>query len=340
MNHQLSRLLDCPLKIGNKLINKRLALAPMTMLGNVAFRELLASFGGYGLLFSEMCNAGRIPTENPNTSGYFRWREQERSHLVFQIFGSNPLTMANAAQRIEKEGFFGVDINFGCSANSICRQNCGAAILKDPNHAVNIVSAVRKAVSIPLFVKFRTGWKDDPMIPVGLAKRFEDAGADALTFHPRVSPDRRARHPKWEYIGLVKDAVSIPVFGNGNIFDSKDCLTMLRTTGCDGVAIGRLAVAKPWIFAEFADLFIPDTRIYPQTALKLTELIEKHYDHHMGLRRFKKFALYFSGNFHFGNTLYNRVKNAECMDEIREIVKDFFKNPTPLHLRPNMNFFT
>jgi tRNA-dihydrouridine synthase B len=340
MYHELSRLLDCPLKIGGKQIKKRLALAPMTMLGNVAFRELLASFGGYGLLFSEMCNAGRIPTENPNASGYFRWREQERSHLVFQIFGSNPLTMAKAAQRIENEGFFGVDINFGCSANSICRQNCGAAILKDPHHAVNIVSTVRKAVSFPLFVKFRTGWKDDPMIPVSLAKRFEDAGADALTFHPRVSPDRRTRHPKWEYIGLVKDAVTIPVFGNGNIFDAKDCLTMLQTTGCDGVAIGRLAVAKPWIFAEFADLFIPDSQIYPRTALKLTELIEKHYDHHMGLRRFKKFALYFSGNFHFGNTLYNRIKNAGCMDEIREVVKDFFKNPTSLYLRPNMNFFS
>jgi tRNA-dihydrouridine synthase B len=336
--NELSRLLDQPLKIGGKVVKNRLALAPMTILGNVAFRELLASFGGYGLLFSEMCNAGRIPTENPKASGYFRWREQEKSHLIFQIFGSDPYTMANAAHRIENEGFFGVDINFGCSANSICRRNCGAALLKDPNHAVKIVSMVRKAVSIPLFVKFRTGWKDDPMIPVSLAKRFEDAGADALTFHPRVSPDRRARLPKWEYIGLVKDAVNIPVFGNGNIFDAKDCLTMLQKTGCDGVAIGRLAVAKPWIFAEFADRFIPDSLIYCRTALKLTDLIEKHYDHHMGLRRFKKFALYFSGNFHFGNTLYNRIKNAGCMDQIRDIVKDFFEISVTSYARPNMNF--
>lgn len=338
MHEELSTLLGYPLKIGARIIKKRLALAPMTMLGNVAFRELLASFGGYGLLFSEMCNAKRLPTENPRASGYFRWREKEKSHLVFQIFGSEPHIMAAAAQRIENEGFWGVDINFGCSAGAICRQNCGAAILKDPDLAVKIVSSVRKVVSIPLFVKFRTGWKDDPMIPAELAKRFEDAGADALTFHPRVSPDRRARIPKWEYIGFVKDAVSIPVFGNGNIFDAKDCLTMMKTTGCDGVAIGRLAVAKPWIFAEFADRYIPDTGIYRHSALKLTELIEKHYDHNMGLRRFKKFALYFSGNFHFGNTLYNRINNAGCMDEIREIVKDFFKSPATLYQRPNMNF--
>ena len=336
---ELSKMLDRPLEIRGKIIKNRLAFAPMTMLGNVAFRELLASFGGYGLLFSEMCNAARIPTENPKVSGYFRWRNQEMSHLVFQIFGSSPDKMANAARRIENEGFFGVDINFGCSANSICRQNGGAALLKDPDHAVKIVLAVRKAITIPLFVKFRIGWKDDPMIPVDLAKKFEDAGADALTFHPRVSPDRRARHPKWEYIGLVKNAVKIPVFGNGNIFDAKDCLTMLQSTGCDGVAIGRLAVAKPWIFAQLAGQFIPDDHIYPQTALKLTELIEKHYDQHMGLRRFKKFALYFAGNFQFGNTLYNRIKNAECMDEIRKIVTDFFKSPQTLYSRPNMIFF-
>jgi tRNA-dihydrouridine synthase B len=334
----LSKILNHPLSIGGKIIKNRLALAPMTMVGNVAFRELLSCFGGYGLLFSEMCKAGRIPTENPKASGYFRWREQEKSHLVFQIVGSDPYIMAKAAQRIENEGFFGVDINFGCSANSICRQNCGAAILKDPDHAAKIVSTVKKSVRIPVLVKFRTGWKDDPAIPVILAKKFEDAGADALTFHPRVSPDRRARHPKWEYVGLVKDAVTIPVFGNGNIFDAKDCLKMLKTTGCDGVAIGRLAIAKPWIFAEFSNLFVPDTGIYCKTALHLTDLIEKHYDHHMGLRRYKKFALYFSGNFHFGNTFYNRINNAEGMDQIRGIIKDFFKDSVKSYLRPNMNF--
>ena len=119
--------------------------------------------------------------------------------------------------------------------------------------AQRIVAAVRKAVSIPLFVKFRTGWKDDPRPSIELAKRFEDAGADALTFHPRVAPDRRARPAKWEYIGRVKQSVSIQVFGNGDVFDENDCLNMLTSTGCDGVAIGRLAMAKPCIFAEWTD---------------------------------------------------------------------------------------
>jgi tRNA-dihydrouridine synthase B len=153
-----------------------------------------------------------------------------------------------------------LDINFGCSANSICRQHCGAAILKDPNLAVKIVSSVRNAVSIPLFVKFRTGWKDDPMIPVGLAKRFEDAGADALTFHPRVSPDRRARLPKWEYIGFVKNAVSIPVFGNGNIFDVKDCLTMMKNNRLRRCSDRTAGSGKTMDFCRICRPFYPGYR--------------------------------------------------------------------------------
>jgi tRNA-dihydrouridine synthase len=130
---------------------------------------------------------------------------------------------------------FGVDINLGCSNTTICRRNCGAALLKTPDLAAEIVASVREAISCPLTVKFRTGWKDDPNPAIQFAKRFEDAGADALIFHPRVAPDRRSRPAKWEYIGLVKQAVRIPVFGNGDVFDRNDCLRMIQETGCDGI---------------------------------------------------------------------------------------------------------
>jgi nifR3 family TIM-barrel protein len=244
MNSKLADILNRPLNIGITTIEKRLVLAPMAFLGNVAFRQLVQSYGGCGLMFTEMCSAKRIPNENRHCSTYFRWRDAELSHLVCQIFGGDPMNMAAAAQRIEAEQFFGVDINFGCSQVSICRQNCGAAILKSPHLAAKIVSEVRRAVSIPLFVKYRTGWKDNPRTAMDMARRFQDAGADALTFHPRIAPDRRSRPPKWEYIGMVKQAVNIPVFGNGDVFDQTDCLKMLTTTGCDGVAIGRMAIAQ------------------------------------------------------------------------------------------------
>ena len=336
---ELSKQLNQALSVGQKTIEKRLILSPMAFLGNVAFRELVADFGGYGLLFTEMCSAARIPHENRYTSSCFRWRDEECSRLVCQIFGADPSIMAEAARRIENEGFFGVDLNFGCSDLSICRRKCGAAILKDPDMAAKIVTAVREAVSIPLFVKFRTGWRDDPRLPVDLAKRFENAGADDLTFHPRVAPDRRARPPKWEYIGRVKQAVSIPIFGNGNVFDRGDCLDLLQKTDCDAVAIGRIAVAKPWIFAEWTDGLETQTEIYLNSAIRLAKLLERHYDPPKAIRRFKRFALYFSANFRFGHTLYGWISSAPDMARVEDVLCRFFETTPDIISRPNMNFF-
>ena len=339
MIFNLAEYLRQPLKVGDKPIDSRLVLAPMSFLGHIAFRELVARYGGYGLLFSEMCSAKAIPNENRFVSPYFRWRDEERSRLVCQIFGDDPRIMAAAAGRIEDEGLFGVDINLGCSNTTICRRNCGAALLKNPDLATAIVASVRKAINCPLTVKFRTGWKDDPNLAVQFAKRFEDAGADALTFHPRVAPDRRSRPPKWAYIGLVKRAVSIPVFGNGGIFDRNDCMRMIEETGCDGIALGRMAVARPWIFAEFLDNLQISSEIFPEAAIQLVKLLEIHYDPVRAIKRFRRFAFYFCANFRFGHALYTRILNAADMTQIEAIIRRFFEKPPDIQSRPNMNFF-
>jgi nifR3 family TIM-barrel protein len=329
--------LKTSLKIGNREIPGRLVLAPMSKLGNLAFRELLESFGGYGLLFSEMAGARSVPNGNGHMDSGFMWRDGEQSGLVCQIFGSEPDIMATAARRIEDEGFFGVDINFGCAVSMICRRNCGAALLKNPPLAGQIVHAVRKAVSIPVFVKFRTGWQDDPDAAADIARRFQNAGADALTFHPRVAPDRRTRPPKWEYIAHVKAAVQIPVFGNGNVFDIRDCEQMMQMTGCDGVAIGRLAAAKPWVFAEWTRGFIPPADIYRHTAMNLLELLQKYFKPAVALRRFNTFAAYFSANFRFGHAFNLLVHRAGSIEELREILSRFFETPPDVLVRPNIS---
>ena len=339
MTYNLTAYLRQPLKIGNKSIDNRLVLAPMSFLGHVAFRELVSQYGGYGLLYSEMCSAKAVPTENRLISPYFRWRDDERFRLVCQIFGADPAVMARAARRVEAEDLFGVDINFGCSNGRICRQNCGAAILKDPDLAARIVGEVRRAVSLPLSVKFRTGWKDDPRIAVDLARRFESAGADALIFHPRVAPDRRSRPPIWKHIGRVKQAVSIPVFGNGDVFDRDDCRRIIQETGCDGVALGRIAIARPWIFAEWTDELKPGPDIFRTTALQLAGLLTKHYDPISAVRRYKRFAFYFAANFKFGHTLYSRLLAAGDMIQIEQILHRFFEKPYDLVATPNLNFF-
>jgi nifR3 family TIM-barrel protein len=339
MINSLNEYLRQPLKIGAKSIDNRLVLAPMSFLGHVAFRELVLQYGGCGLLYSEMCSARAIPNENRFISPYFRWRDEERPRLVCQIFGRDPAVMARAARRVENEDLFGVDINFGCANGSICRQNCGAAILKEPDLAVRIVHEVRQAVSVPLSVKFRTGWKDDARTAVDLSRRFEEAGADALIFHPRVAPDRRSRPPRWQYIGLVKQAVGIPVFGNGDVFDRDDCRRIIAESGCDGVALGRMAIARPWIFAEWTSDFAARTDIFLDAALRLAGLLEKHYDSVSAIRRFKRFAFYFAANFKFGHLLYSRILNASSRLQIEQILHRFFERPPELVSRPNLNFF-
>ena len=335
----LTRYLTRPLAIGNKTISNRMVLAPMAGLGHIAFRQLVTRFSGFGLLFTGMCSAKAVPHENPKVSHVFSWRPEELNHTVCQLFGAEPEIMARAAQRVEAEGFFGVDLNFGCSVAAICKKGCGAALLKNPKKAVDIVSEVRKAVSCPVFVKFRTGWKDDAGFPVTMARAFEDAGADALTFHPRVSPDRRSRPPKWELIGKVQDAVAIPVFGNGNLFTPEHGIKMIRETGCQGLSIGRMAVARPWMFAQWTQKFKPEPTIYMETALGMARLLSDHYEDHFALKMFKKFAPYFCANFKFSNAILKSLIRAENMNELNDNIRRLLDPPPQTLTLPNITLF-
>ncbi len=339
MNEILVQYLVKNLIIKDRIIPNRMVLAPMAGLGHIALRQLISEFGGFGLLFTGMCNAKAIPHENPETSLVFKWRKEELSNLVCQIFGSDPKIMAAAAIRIEKEGFFGVDLNFGCSVAAICKKGYGAALLKKPDLSSKIVKAVREAVSIPVFVKFRTGWENNPLFPVDMARRFEEAGADALTFHPRVAPDRRTRPPKWDMIRLVQESVSIPVFGNGNLFEKEDGIRMLRETFCQGLSIGRMAVARPWLFAQWTDGFLPGDDIYYKTALRFSYILPDHFDDHFAVKLFKKYAPYFCANFKFGHQLLKKLVYAQTMIDIRNNLASVFESTPEALSRPNINLF-
>lgn len=333
----LAEFLNRPLRVRDKSIHGRLYLAPMSKLGHVALRRLIAEFGGCGLYFSEMCGQKMVAQGNRNILCGYAWHPEERHRLVCQLFGNDPDILARAAARIEAEGLFGVDLNFGCSVTSICRRNCGAALLKQPMLAEAIVRSVRRAVDIPLFVKFRTGWTDDPHAAVKMARMFEDAGADALTFHPRTAPDRRTRPPRWSYIEMVKAAVSIPVIANGNVFDEHDCARIRSTTGCDAVAIGRMAVARPWIFAQWAQGFVPGLETYPHSVNRLVQLLEAYFDPPTAWKRFTKFCTYFAVNFHFGHQLHSLVAKSRCLEEAHANVLRFLDGHPTVVSRPNIS---
>ncbi|WP_457570505.1 tRNA dihydrouridine synthase [Desulfovulcanus sp.] len=331
----LNSFLNTPLKVGQKEIAKRVILAPMAGLTHIAFREILDDFGGYGLSYTEMCNAKALPHENRYKSAVFSWRDSEAERLVCQIYGAEPQTMAKAAKRIENEGLFGVDVNMGCSVAAICHKNAGAALLKNPPLALEIVKAIKAAISCPLIIKYRTGWEDKLDLAIRLAQEFEQAGVDGLIFHPRVAPDRRSRPPKWEYIKKVQKAVSIPVFGNGNVFSSEDCARMLNTTNCAGIALGRIAIARPWIFAELTEGFKPYPELYLEVALKMAQLLWTYFEPARAIKLFKKFALYFCANFVFGNSILNGFIKAQTKEDIIKYIQKTLI-PCP-QLAPNPN---
>ncbi len=328
-----------PLTIGGRTVENRLFLAPMAGLGHVAYRQILAAFGGCGLVFTGMCNARAVPTENPAKSAVFRWRAEELPTLVCQIFGACPEDMARAARRIEAEGFFGVDLNMGCSVASIVKQGAGADLLRDPERAVRMVDAVRRAVSIPVLVKLRTGWSPDPVPALELTRRMQDAGVDALVFHPRIAPDRRSHRPRKEHIGLVCKALDVPVFGNGDIFDDVDCMAMLQDTGCAGISVGRLAIARPWIFAQWSKGFMPVTTTYSSLPLHMLDALETHYPPSIALKLYKKFIMYYAASFTFGAKLFGRLIRGDTIRQMRRNAQEQLEPLPEVGARPNLHLF-
>jgi nifR3 family TIM-barrel protein len=335
----LAERLNQPLNIGGKTVANRLWLAPMAGLGHVAFREVLDGYGGCGLMFTEMCGAKSVPTENRLVSPVFRWRDEELPRLVCQVAGATPEQMIPAARRVQECGFFGFDINMGCSVSGIVKTHAGAALLKDPDAALRVVEGVRKTISIPLFVKFRTGWTPDIEPAVRLARRFEDAGVDCLVFHPRVAPDKRTRNPVRAHIKTIADAVSIPVFGNGDVTTPDDCLDMLETTGCAGVSVGRMGVARPWLFAEWTSDFTPSETCFRDYAFKLADALDRHFDPVRALKRYRLFTIYFAANFTFGHALQSHFLKAKSMDDIRNVIQKHVQPGMQLVKRPNLTLY-
>ena len=338
----LASIINTPLQIGNKNIKTRLNLAPMAGLGHVAMREAISQYGGYGLLFTGMLNAKAVPTENPRTSHLFRFSQSELPALVGQIFGKDPAWMAAAAKRLEQEGFWGVDINMGCSVSTIVRQGAGAALLREHAAAVSIVEAVREVTNFPLLVKMRTGWSRSPEPAIELAQALQAAGADAITFHPRISPDRRTRPPILEHLRLIKQALQIPVFGNGDICSPGDCVQVLQKTGCDGLAIGRAAICRPWLFQSISsgqdEMENIENKIKSSAEL-IFKSIFMHFGPTLGIKAAKKYAQYLAANFATGSRLVGTFKKAENLNDLLETLNLYLDKNPQINRRPNMLLF-
>lgn len=224
-------------------------LAPMEDVSNLAFRLVCKEIADPGLMFTEFVSAMAIHHGAIKTYRKMRIHPSERP-LGIQIFGGEPDVMAETARVAEEMGADLVDINMGCWVPKVCRTGSGAALLKDPDLATEIVRAVVQAVQVPVTVKVRAGWDYSLFAAPELAKRFEGAGAQMLTLHARFAKQGFEGQANWDLIRELREAVSIPLIGNGDVKTPEDALRMMRETGCDGVMIGRAAIGNPWALRD------------------------------------------------------------------------------------------
>lgn len=236
------------MQIGKIALENALILAPLAGITNLPFRRL-AKEAGCALVCSEMISANGLVHRSQKTLHLLRTCPQEKP-LSVQIFGSDPAIMADAAQIVESSGASIIDINFGCSVKKIVKTGAGVALMRSMEKAEAILAAVRQAVTIPLTIKLRTGWEASGQQAFAVSEIAERSGVDAIAIHPRTAAQGFSGKADWSVIADVKQRVSIPVIGNGDITTPEDAERMLRLTGCDAVMIGRAAIGAPWIFAQ------------------------------------------------------------------------------------------
>jgi nifR3 family TIM-barrel protein len=238
------------LSIGGVQIAPATVLAPMAGVTDTVFRRFIRNLGGCGLIMTEFTSAdGVLRKKDQKAKRYLHFYDDEHP-ISAQLFGSDPQVMAEAAGMVEGLGFDLVDLNLGCPAKKVVKCNGGSGLLRDLPAIGRIFEAVRAAVTIPFTVKFRAGWSDDEIVCVELARMAESCGLAGVALHARTREQGYSGNARWEWIAAIKDAVKIPVIGNGDIRTPEDACAMVARTGCDAVMIGRTAPSNPWIFRQ------------------------------------------------------------------------------------------
>ncbi len=319
------------MKIGNFEIKGHAALAPMAGVADRAFRELCIEFGA-AYVVSEMVSSKGLTMHDRKSDFLMQLGETEKSAAV-QIFGCEPETMALAAKKAAATGCCVVDINMGCPAPKIAGNGGGSALMKDPDLAARITEAVVKAVDIPVTVKIRAGWDEENINAVHMAKLQESAGAAAITVHGRTRKQMYAPPVNLDIIKQVKQAVSVPVIGNGDIVDPISAENMLRETGCDFIMIGRGALGAPWLFSQINQYFdkgiiLPEPPIEERMDVMMRHIgtLCEYKGDYVGMREARKHAAWYIKGIRGAAALRQEIGSLENLDQLKAIAEKVIKS--------------
>jgi tRNA-dihydrouridine synthase B len=326
------------LNIGELRLRPAVTLAPMAGVTDTVFRRFIRGLGGCGLIMTEFTSSHGVMAAGKKQSGAGRsfrylYYEPEEHPIAAQLFGADPDVMAAAARVVEDHGFDLVDLNFGCPVKKVVKCNGGSGLLRDLPLVEQILCKVRAAVKIPFTCKFRSGWDDEDIVAVQMARLAEDCGLQAVALHGRTREQGYAGQANWDHIAQIKQVVKIPVIGNGDVFSPEDAVRMRRQTGCDGVMIGRAASSNPWIFRQIEQYVATGSYDQP-SELDRYHMIRDYYrmlmerpDKISGdvCGKMKQFATYFSRGVRNGAQMRKRIYQCHTPEDVTAAVDAFFE---------------
>ena len=315
------------LKIGNLALSNPYILAPMAGVTDLPFR-LLCKEQGAGLLCMEMVSAKAIQYNNKNTKALLEIHPEEEP-VSLQLFGSDPEVISEVAKQIEELPFAILDINMGCPVPKIVRNGEGSALMNQPKLVYEIVSKTVKAIQKPVTVKIRKGFNDESINAVEIAKIIEDAGGAAVAVHGRTREQYYSGKADWDIIRQVKEAISIPVIGNGDVTSGESALAMMRETGCDGVMIGRGAQGNPWIFSELREYektgqmpARPSNEELKEMMLRHARLQMQYKGDYLGIREMRKHVAWYTTGLPNSARLRGEINAVESYEELQELLNE------------------
>lgn len=316
------------MKIGNVNLANPYILAPMAGVTDLPFR-LLCKEQGAGLLCMEMISAKALQYKNKNTKALLAIHPDEYP-VSLQLFGSDPKIMSEMAKMIEELPFQILDINMGCPVPKVVRNGEGSALMKNPELVHEIVSAVSKAIKKPVTVKIRKGFDDDNINAVEIAKIIEDAGGAAIAVHGRTREQYYSGKADWDIIRRVKEAVSIPVIGNGDVTDAASAEALVEQTGCDGIMIGRGAEGNPWIFKQILHYMETGETLARPTQHEVKEMMLRHARMQVeykggtiGIREMRKHVAWYTAGFPHSAKLRAAINQVESLQALEQMLNEW-----------------